>query len=135
VHKKPAIYICRSKGPAAGDSTAIAVTEDGHVVAHHVSSSRDWCRIDMGLHPISPNGSRNKRGQYEAHYPDGYELVDMTDFTTAQLDDLSLTDARVQAVQAAWDRYRDREREAAAKAGEAAAIKVAGMCAVVGVFP
>ena len=47
----------------------VAVAEDGTLLAGHLSSSIGWFASDMGL------TSRRKHDLYEAHYPDGYELI------------------------------------------------------------
>jgi hypothetical protein len=51
------------------DVSVIAVAEDGHVLARHVSSSEGWAQHDIGI------GSEWKHDKYREHYPDGYELV------------------------------------------------------------
>lgn len=61
-------------GPAsAGGVLGYALAEDGTGLAEHYSTNTIYLRSDMGLN------SRWKHGTYEAHYPDGYELVDFID--------------------------------------------------------
>jgi hypothetical protein len=52
-----------------------ALAEDGTGLAAHISSSRHWCSIDMGcdLNVKSP-----KFDIYSEHYPQGFELIDLT---------------------------------------------------------
>lgn len=45
------------------------MAEDGHVLSNHLSSGEDWLKHDLGL------TSDWKHTDYQAHYPDGYELV------------------------------------------------------------
>jgi hypothetical protein len=70
---KTPIYVVRFGEPGR-DALAVALLPDGHVAAHHVSSSTEWSRIDMGLHPVSPKA---KATDYERACPDGYTLVDL----------------------------------------------------------
>lgn len=56
-----------------GDVVGYAMAEDGNVLCSHLSSSQGFCRHDMGL------TSNWKHNYYKEHYPDGYELVDLTD--------------------------------------------------------
>lgn len=48
---------------------AIALCEDGHVLASHVSSDEEWARHDMGVF-----GSTWQHEHYAAHCPDGFTL-------------------------------------------------------------
>ena len=48
-----------------------AVSEDGAHLAGHTSSSLDWLRHDMGI------DGNWKHDKYAAHYPTGYQLVDL----------------------------------------------------------
>ena len=61
-----------------GDVAGFALAEDGTVLAHHLSSSIEFSRHDMGL------TSDWKHDEYKEHYPDGYELewVDESDLDT-----------------------------------------------------
>ena len=56
-----------------GDVVGYAMAEDGTVLCSHLSSSQGFCRHDMGL------TSDWKHNHYKEHYPEGYELVDLTD--------------------------------------------------------
>lgn len=57
-HWKPDVVVC-------------ALSEDGRLLAVHVSSSESFAKIDIGVtNPQSPH-----HAQYREHYPDGYELV------------------------------------------------------------
>lgn len=61
------------------DLIGCALAEDGIVLAQHLSSSRDFVRLDMGL------TSTRKHRTYDTYYPGGYELVDLVGFTDDQL--------------------------------------------------
>lgn len=50
----------------------IAVTEDGHVLTGHLSSSESFMKYDMGLLAEDWSG---KNKIYAERYPEGYELV------------------------------------------------------------
>ncbi len=52
-----------------GDVISCAMTEDGEVLAEHLSSSESWARHDMGLE------SDWKHDRYRERFPDGYELL------------------------------------------------------------
>jgi len=47
----------------------LALCEDGHCLAQHVSSSEWWAKIDIGVN------SDRQHDQYKEHCLDGYELV------------------------------------------------------------
>jgi hypothetical protein len=47
----------------------VALCEDGHVLAGHLSSSLDFCKLDMGV------TSDHKHAHYQEHCPDGFELI------------------------------------------------------------
>jgi hypothetical protein len=47
----------------------MAIAEDGHCLAGHLSSSLGWAQHDIGI------TSDWKHENYAEHYPDGYELV------------------------------------------------------------
>lgn len=72
----PKIF-CFINGPQGpGDVVVDALSEDGHFLASHMSSSVDWAKRDIGFLPFFGEtvGTR-KHDLYKAHYPDGYELV------------------------------------------------------------
>jgi len=48
---------------------AIAMAEDGHVLATHACSHEGYVMHDLG---VVPNGWKNEH--YEKHYPDGYRM-------------------------------------------------------------
>lgn len=64
----PQIYIFVS-GQSGTDVIGTALAEDGEVLAGHVSSDVTFLHHDMGL------TSDWKHTAYQAHYPDGYEVV------------------------------------------------------------
>lgn len=66
---KPKIYVfCNSCAPQW--HSALALAEDGTVLAGHVCSDHLWIPHDMGA-----EGSDWKHDDYDKHYPDGWELV------------------------------------------------------------
>lgn len=52
-----------------GDAEAIAIDEDGVIVATHISSGEHWGKNDLGM----SNGCKSKHDVYDAAYPDGWE--------------------------------------------------------------
>lgn len=52
-----------------GDVLGCAMTEDGCVLAEHLSSSESYCEHDMGI------TSEWKHDRYREKYPGGFELV------------------------------------------------------------
>lgn len=63
----------------------VALSEDGVQLAGHVCSSRGFARHDMGVNGPTWSAAAAKLDAYAKHYPDGYELVDLTDLDfTAQ---------------------------------------------------
>lgn len=56
-------------GGSPGWYSAMAICEDGHVVAQHICSSEGWIKHDLGI------GSTSKHDNYAKHCPEGYELV------------------------------------------------------------
>lgn len=56
-----------------GDLSVVALAEDGEQLAGHVSSSESYAKHDIGIN------STWKHDKYKAHYPDGYELVWLTE--------------------------------------------------------
>ena len=65
----PKIYIYPTIVWESGDMVCVALAEDGHALASHLSSNERYAKHDMGI-----TGTW-KRDTYHAHYPDGYELV------------------------------------------------------------
>lgn len=67
---KPKIFVfCNGcSDELGGMHNAIAVSEDGHVLAGHCCSNHYWIRHDMGL------TSDWKHEEYRKHYPDGFDL-------------------------------------------------------------
>lgn len=59
------VFINGSWGP---DVIGYALAEDGTVLNHHISSSEQWLRHDMGV------TSDWKHDSYRTHYPDGYDV-------------------------------------------------------------
>ena len=71
---KPKIFgLCNGGSPGWYD--ALAMAEDGTVVAQHACSHPGWVRHDLGM----DGESTWKHELYAAHYPDGYELVFVPD--------------------------------------------------------
>lgn len=56
-----------------------ACAEDGTSLAEHLSSALIYVRHDMGL------VSKAKHRLYDQHYPEGWELVDLTDLSEPEL--------------------------------------------------
>jgi hypothetical protein len=69
---KPKIFIV-AQPLENGEYLGQALAEDGTGLASHLCSKKLWVRHDMGIN------SRWKHEFYDAHYPNGYELVDLTD--------------------------------------------------------
>lgn len=67
----PRIFVWVNGGNGTDWQTGAALAEDGTWLAGHVSSSRGFFRHDMGL------TSDWKHGHYLAHYPNGFELVEV----------------------------------------------------------
>lgn len=67
--KKPKIFVTALLEGWAPDLTGYALAEDGVCVANHISSSENFAKHDMGI------TSDWQHKKYNAHYPDGYELV------------------------------------------------------------
>lgn len=61
--------------------SSYALAEDGTGLASHISTNKIFARFDMGL----TSDRSPKRKVYAAHYPDGYELVDLVDATDEEL--------------------------------------------------
>ncbi|MGG3987432.1 hypothetical protein [Bacillus smithii] len=51
----------------------VALAEDGHVLAEHVSSNEYWAKHDIGV------TSDWKHDSYKSFYPNGYEVVWLDD--------------------------------------------------------
>lgn len=67
--RKPEIYCFVNSGRGSDWQHVIALAEDGHCLASHISSSESFARHDIGI------TSDWKHEKYREHYPDGYELV------------------------------------------------------------
>lgn len=76
----PKIFLFVQASYPNGDVVGAALAEDGAFLAQHLSSNRIWLKHELGLN------SRWKHGAYATHYPNGYELVDLTELTDAELD-------------------------------------------------
>ena len=61
-----------------GEVIGYALSEDGEILASHVSSNRDYAKHDMGW------TSGWKHDHYKEKYPNGYELVWVDDPHTDQ---------------------------------------------------
>ena len=66
---KPKIFAFINGNRGTDLIDVVALSEDGHVLAKHCSSSEDWAKHDIGI-----NSDWN-HDHYNKHYPDGYELV------------------------------------------------------------
>lgn len=69
----PNIYAFNN-GPVdsvSGDIEGMAISEDGHVLGFHISSSELFLIGDMG---VLPGSSSMKIAAYAKHYPHGYVL-------------------------------------------------------------
>lgn len=53
---------------APGNYISYAISEDGVILSNHLSSSEEWAKHDMGI--TSPW----KHEEYNAHYPQGWEI-------------------------------------------------------------
>lgn len=58
-----------------GFQSVMALAEDGTGLAAHMSSSREFARRDIGCGKVS----HPKHQKYMAHYPTGFEMVDLID--------------------------------------------------------
>jgi hypothetical protein len=65
---KPKIYCWVNSGHGTDMQLVMAMAEDGHCLASHLSSSEDWAKHDIGH-----SHSDWKHGNYTAHYPGGWE--------------------------------------------------------------
>lgn len=75
--KKVRIYGFFNSTQRHGDAVGIAISENGNVIASHVSSSESWCKHDLGM-----DGKSNwKHDVYDEEFPDGweYEFVSLDD--------------------------------------------------------
>lgn len=67
--KLPKIFVyCYPGGVREGDVIGYALAEDGHCLASHLSSNKNFSKHDMGT------TSDWKHDLYSKHYPDGFEL-------------------------------------------------------------
>jgi hypothetical protein len=60
---------CFINGGSPGWYNAEALSEEGHFITGHCSSSTGWAKHDMGI------GSNWKHDIYQKYYPVGYELI------------------------------------------------------------
>lgn len=86
----------------------MAMCEDGHVLAEHVSSTHDFCRIDLGVdgakrHEDGKEDWSGKRAKYAEHCPEGFtvEWVEQSQLRTHP------------GIQAAYAKNQDLGRAAA----------------------
>jgi hypothetical protein len=63
------IFCFVNSGKGSDMQVVIALCEDGHCLANHLSSNEGWARHDIGI------TSDWKHENYKEHCPDGYELV------------------------------------------------------------
>lgn len=66
---KPKIY-CFSNGGTPGLLSAVAIAEDGNVLAGHGCSHESFIPIDLGM--ISDSHYNHEK--YKKHYPNGYQM-------------------------------------------------------------
>jgi hypothetical protein len=76
---KPIIYcFCNLPMWTELGGPVVALAEDGTLLASHYSSNESFAQMDIGVLPympgVPPAGAGNT-ARYDAHYPDGYELV------------------------------------------------------------
>lgn len=91
---KPKIFVFINGGRGTEFVKGESLSEDGHFLAGHLSSNETWFRHDMGL------TSDWKHEKYKAHYPDGYELVEVLEEDPRQNADLMAAYAKYQTDQA-----------------------------------
>lgn len=70
-HTPKKIFVFVNSGAGTDWQVGMALCEDGHCLAQHVSSSYGFFRHDMGL------TSDWKHEYYREHCPEGYELVEV----------------------------------------------------------
>lgn len=75
----PKIFVICQHVDDEGNYIGFALAQDGTGLVQHLSSNKLWLRHDMGLI------SKMYKDVYDAHYPNGYELVDYLDATDEQL--------------------------------------------------
>lgn len=63
------IFCFIQSGSGTDFINVMAICEDGHVLANHLSSSKLWAMHDIGIN------SDWKHEKYKEHCPDGYEVV------------------------------------------------------------
>lgn len=63
------IYCFINGGKGTDMNNVIALCEDGHCLAGHLSSTEGWAKHDIGIN------SDWKHDKYKEHCPEGYELV------------------------------------------------------------
>lgn len=67
------VYVFANVQDVAGQwFSGVAICEDGHVLAGHVSSSMALCKTDMGVY--EDRDWSGKRTVYAEHCPDGFEV-------------------------------------------------------------
>lgn len=66
---KKKIYCYVNTGRGTDMQTVIALCEDGHCLAQHLSSNEAWAKHDIGI------TSEQKHENYKEHCPGGYELI------------------------------------------------------------
>lgn len=59
------------------DAVAVAIDENGSILATHVSSNESFAKMDLGMDGIS----KSKHDRYDAAHPEGweYEFVHISD--------------------------------------------------------
>lgn len=67
---KPKIY-CFSNVAGGGWGIAMAMAEDGTVLAQHLCSNEGYIPIDLG---VGEDSRFDRNEEYSKHYPDGYEI-------------------------------------------------------------
>lgn len=65
----PKVYVFVNGIRRDGDVISVALSEDGHELSGHWSSSISWAKHDMGVE------GDWKHDKYREHYPDGFEVV------------------------------------------------------------
>lgn len=57
---------------------AIAFTEKGEMLGDHISESIGWLRIEFGVDVARGGYVGRYHETYKSHFPEGYEIVDLT---------------------------------------------------------
>ncbi len=89
------------------DAVGVAISEDGRVIATHVSSNESFCKIDLGM----DGKSKQKHAAYDKAYPDGW------DFEFVHVSDNRDNHAGLQSALAAYEKRLAAYEKKTAQAG------------------